>query len=431
MEQVRPRLQAFAAEMFGGLARSDQRAKGELYLRGLLLDGKRKSMQPMAGRLGVDHQQLQQFVTSSSWDHVEVRKRVARWADEFVGPEAYVIDDSGFPKDGSDSPGVARMYSGTLGKVGNCQIGVSVHAVTDVASAAINWALFIPESWDDTTAADADTVAQIRRRRARCRIPDDVRHREKWRLALDMLDQIIGPAENDQDVEGGRGAESDGWGLRRRTIVADAGYGDITGFRLGLQQRGLPYVVAVKGTTSAYPVDAVPAAPVYSGHGRPPKPRYRDDPTNLAGLALAVGRSALQSITWRHGSRRNSANPIAAMRSQFLALRVRPANREIPRGTDGSLPDCWLIAEWPPDKAEPTDYWLSNLSADTPLHELVRLAKIRWRIEHDYRELKDGLGLDHFEGRSYTGWHRHVTLTAVAQAFCTQLRNDPKAPVPA
>jgi SRSO17 transposase len=123
MEQVRPRLQAFAAEMFGGLARSDQRAKGELYLRGLLLDGKRKSMQPMAGRLGVDHQQLQQFVTSSSWDHVEVRKRVARWADEFVGPEAYVIDDSGFPKDGSDSPGVARMYSGTLGKVGNCQIG--------------------------------------------------------------------------------------------------------------------------------------------------------------------------------------------------------------------------------------------------------------------------------------------------------------------
>ncbi|HWJ52827.1 MAG TPA: transposase, partial [Propionibacteriaceae bacterium] len=119
MEQVRPRLEAFAAEMLGGLARSDQRAKGELYLRGLLVDGKRKSMQPMAARLGVDHQQLQQFVTSSTWDHVEVRKRVARWADDVLDPEAYVIDDSGFPKDGSDSPGVARMYSGTLGKVGN------------------------------------------------------------------------------------------------------------------------------------------------------------------------------------------------------------------------------------------------------------------------------------------------------------------------
>ena len=119
------------------------------------------------------------------------------------------------------------------------------------------------------------------------------------------------------------------------------------------------------------------------------------------------------------------------MRSHFLAIRARPASQEIPRNTDRSLADCWLIVEWPPDKAEPTDCWLSNLPADTPLPELVRLAKIRWRIEHDYRELKDGLGLDHFEGRSYTGWHRHVTLATVAQAFCTLLRNDPKAPAPA
>jgi SRSO17 transposase len=119
------------------------------------------------------------------------------------------------------------------------------------------------------------------------------------------------------------------------------------------------------------------------------------------------------------------------MTSRFLALRVRPANRGIPRQPDGSLPECWLIAEWPPGRPEPTDYWLSTLPADTPLRELVRLAKIRWRIEHDYRELKDGLGLDHFEGRSYLGWHRHVTLTALAQAFCTSLRYDPKAPAPA
>ncbi|WP_316691153.1 transposase, partial [Pseudonocardia sp. H11422] len=225
----------------------DQRAKGELYLRGLLLDGKRKSMQPMAACLGVDHQQLQQFVTSSTWDHLEVRKRLARWADGFIEPEAYVIDDSGFPKDGADSPGVARMYSGTLGKVGNCQIGVSVHAVTDWASAAIDWQLFLPESWDETTPqmrADPAAVAEITRRRARCRIPDDVRHREKWRLGLDMLDRILG-------AEAGGG-----WGLPARTVVADSGYGDATEFRLGLTERGLPYVVAVKPTTSAYPVDA-------------------------------------------------------------------------------------------------------------------------------------------------------------------------------
>jgi SRSO17 transposase len=419
MEQVRPRLEAFAADMLGGLARSDQRAKGELYLRGLLLDGKRKSMQPMAARLGVDHQQLQQFVSSSTWDHVEVRKRLARWADEFIEPEAYVIDDSGFGKDGVDSPGVARMYSGTLGKVGNCQIGVSVHAVTDWASAAIDWRLFLPASWDDTTTTDPDIAAQIIRRRARCKIPDDVRHREKWRLALDMLDRLLA-------------AESGGgWGLPERTVVADAGYGDTTEFRLGLAERGLPYVVAVKGTTSAYPADIVPTAPAYTGRGRPPSPRYREDPTNLAGLARVAGRAGLRRVTWRHGSRRNARNPTAAMRSRFMALRVRPANRDIPRGPDGSLPECWLLAEWPPGQPEPTDYWLSTLPADTPLRDLVRLAKIRWRIEHDYRELKDGLGLDHFEGRSYLGWHRHVTLTALAQAFCTQLRHDPKAPAPA
>ena len=282
---------------------------------------------------------------------------------------AYVIDDSGFPKDGSDSPGVARMYSGTLGKVGNCQIGVSVHAVTDAASVAINWALFMPESWDDTTTTDADKVTQIRRRRARCKIPDGIRHREKWRLALDMLDQITNPPGD--RVKDGHGVARGGWGLPPRTTVADAGYGDITGFRLGLQQRGLPYVVAVKGTTSAYPVEAVPTAPAYSGRGRPSKPRYRDDPSNLTALALAAGRGAVEHITWRHGSRRDPANPTAAMRSNFPAVRVRPANREIPRNADGSLPECWLIAEWPPDKIEPTDYWLSNLPADTPLPELV------------------------------------------------------------
>jgi SRSO17 transposase len=420
MDQVRPRLVAFAAEMLGGLARSDQRATGELYLRGLMLDGKRKSMQPMAARLGVDHQRLQQFLTSSTWDHVEVRKRVARWADEFICPDAYVIDDSGFPKDGADSPGVARMYSGTLGKVGNCQIGVSVHAVTDRASAAIDWRLFLPKSWDDTTTTDAADVPEIQRRRARCKIPDSVRHREKWRLALDMLDEVLG----------GESAEG-GWSLPARPVVADAGYGDATEFRLGLAARDLPYVVAVKGSTSAYPADVAPAAPPYTGRGRPPTPRYREEAASLTGLARAAGRRALHQVTWRHGSRKNAPNPTATMRSRFVALRVRPANRDIPRNPDGSLDECWLIAEWPPGEEEPTDYWLSNLPADTPLRTLVGLAKIRWRIEHDYRELKDGLGLDHFEGRSYLGWHRHVTLTALAQAFCTHLRHDPKAPAPA
>jgi len=397
------------------LRRAEQRVNGELYLRGLLTDGARKSMQPMAQRLGVDHQRLQQFVSSSTWDYATVRANVAQWALGAVSPDAYVVDDVGFPKDGDASPGVARQYCGALGKTGNCQVGVSVHLVTDTASAAVDWRLFVPESWDDTTTKDPVAAARIRVRRARSKIPDDVRHVQKWRLALDMLDEMTAT-----------------WGLPTdRPVVADAGYGDATGFRLGLTARGLSYVVAVKPTTSAYPADAVPIAPAYTGRGRPPVPRYRDDPDNLHTLVMAAGRDALRQVTWRQGTRRTKGNPTAKMRSRFVALRVRPANRDIPRAHDGSLPTVWLLAEWPPDKDEPTDYWLSTLPETTPLKTLVRLAKIRWRIEHDYRELKTGLGLDHFEGRSYQGWHRHVTLTALAQAFCTLLRLDPKADAPA
>jgi SRSO17 transposase len=419
IELVRPRLVEFTARMLdGGVRRSDQRAKGELYLRGLLSDGARKSMQPMAQRLGVDHQGLQQFVTSSTWDHEAVRANVARWGVQAIDPAVYVVDDSGFPKDGTASPFVARQYSGTLGKTGNCQIGVSIQMATDRASLAANWRLFCHASWDDTTIADEQAAQTVRERRTRAGIPEQVRHREKWRLALDMLDQMTGE-----------------WGLPKLPVVGDSGYGDATEFRLGLEERGFEYVLEVDPTASAYPHDAVPVTPTYSGRGRPPAPGYPSKPVSLRELALAAGRGALRQVTWRHGTKTSADNPNAAMRSRFLAIRVRPANRNIPRHDDGSLPDCWLIAEWPPGEPGPVKYWLSNMAADTALKTMVRLGKIRWRIEHDYRELKTGLGLDHFEGRSYTGWHRHVTLVVLAQAFCTLLRLDPalgpKAAAPA
>ena len=421
---VRPRLLGFAAEMLGGLPRKDQRAAGELYVRGLLTDGQRKSMQPMAARLGTDHQRLQQFITSSTWDYVAVRQNVAR---DFAGRclvEALVIDDTGFGKDGNASPCVARQYSGTLGKTASCQIGVSVHLVNEHASCAADWRLFCPESWDDAAASDEVAAAGIRRRRERAHIPADVRHTEKWRLALEMVDEMAGPG---------------GWGVLERVTaagharpvaVADAGYGDNTTFRLELENRDWQYVVAVKGTTSAYAGDARPVArSLGGGPGRPPKPAYPAPPANLRQLAIASA-DKIGPVTWRRGTRATKGNPTASMTSCFLAIRVRPANRDIPRAADGSLPECWLLAEWPPEADEPTDYWLSSLPADTPTAELARLAKIRWRIEHDYRELKHGLGLGHFEGRSFAGWHRHVTLTALAQAFCTKIRQDPKVPAP-
>ncbi|WP_373420612.1 IS701 family transposase [Frankia casuarinae] len=416
MAVVRPVVEEFAARMFVDLPRRDQRAKGELYLRGLLLDGKRKSVQPMAERLGVDHQQLQQlqqFLRNSTWDYAEVRARLAGWAVGFVRPEALVIDDTGFVKDGAASPGVARMYSGTLGKVGNCQIGVSVHAATDWASAALDWRLFLPASWDDTGLDDPDEAAVVRARREKAGVPDGARHREKWRLALDMLDEIAG------------------WGVPARPVLADAGYGDCAQFRQGLTDRGLVYTVGVTPTATAHPGAAEPVTAPYTGSGRPPLPAYPDPPATLKALVLAAGRGALRWVTWRRGTHKTPGNTAALMRSRFLALRVRPAAKALTRDDDRSLPACWLLAEWPPGKNEPTDYWLSTLPPDIPLRRLVRLAKLRWRVEHDYRELKDGLGLDHYEGRSFDGWHRHVTLTCLAQALCTQLRRTPKAPAPA
>src|ERR671910_146707 len=273
---VRGRLEEFAAEVFAPLARSDQRGRGQTYLRGLLLDGRRKSMQPMAERLGVDHQGLQQFVSSSTWAVEPVRRRLARRAVAVIAPDAWVVDDTGFPKDGSASPGVARQYSGTLGKVGNCQVGVSVCAVTDAASCPLDWRLFLPERWDEEAMAT---------RRAACHLPQGVHHRPKWQLVLDMLDELAG------------------WQLSPPVLLADAGYGEVGEFRGGLDARQVAYVVEVRADTSASPEQVHPSvAPTRGGNaagswrwggdrlGSPP-PAGTSGRRGAAG-ALAAGRMA-------------------------------------------------------------------------------------------------------------------------------------------
>jgi len=397
LARVRRRLVAFAAEVFEPLARADQRRWGECYLRGLMLDGKRKSIQPMAERLpDGDEQALQQFVSQSPWDWRPVRQRLATQMTAAVDPDAWIVDDTGFPKYGNASVGVARQYSGTLGKVANGQVGVSIHAASDQASCPIDWRLFLPESWD------ADT-----QRRRDAHLPERVRHRPKWQLTLDMLDEL------------------DGWGLRPPVVVTDAGYGESGELRLGLEARGLAYVVQVKGTTSAYPEAVQQQVAPYGGRGRPPRARYRAKRSSLAQLVLAAGPSATKTVAWREGTR-------GKLRSRFVALRVRPAGVKLRRAVaGGELQVRWLLAEWPADQATPVKYWLASLREEVPLVELVRLAKLRWRIEHDYRELKDGLGLDHFEGRSFGGWHHHVTLVSAAHAFVTLQRLDPKPAAPA
>jgi SRSO17 transposase len=389
LARIRGRLEAFAEDVFASLARADQRARGQCYLRGLMLDGRRKSIEPMAARLGgVHYQALHHFVAVSPWDWRPVRRRLAEVMTAALGPIAWVVDDTGFPKDGPCSVGVQRQYSGTLGKRANCQLGVSVNAVTEQASCPLDWRLFLPERWDEGAMAT---------RRAACHLPEQVHHRPKWQLVLDMLDELAG------------------WDLVPPVLLADSGYGEVGEFRGGLDARQVPYVVEVRSDTSAYPEQVHPTVAPYAGKGRRPRPRYRQPPSSLARLALAAGQQACVDLIWRRGSK-------GLQRGRFLALRMRPAGvipRRLARAAGGELPVRWLLVEWPHGKAEPTKYWLSSLPESTPLVELVRLARSRWRVEQDYRELKGALGLDHFEGRGWPGWHHHVTLVSVAHGLLT------------
>ncbi|MDH6119471.1 SRSO17 transposase, partial [Kitasatospora sp. GAS204A] len=255
MAEVREDLEAFTAEMFEAFTRADQHRWGQAYVRGLLLDGRRKSVEPMAARLGEDgnRQALAHFVTSSPWSPAQVRARLAWRMHEAIKPSALIVDDTGFLKDGDASACVSRQYTGTAGKVTNCQVGVSVHLARDHASTPVNWRLFLPTSWDPASPqADPDKVA----RRERCGIPADLGHVEKWQLALDMID------------------ETRSWGVEVPLVLADAGYGDTVAFRLGLNQRGLRYVVGISSRPTAHLAAARPITPPYSGTGRPPVAKY-------------------------------------------------------------------------------------------------------------------------------------------------------------
>jgi SRSO17 transposase len=386
---IRARLEAFADDIFASLPRTDQRTRGQCYLRGLMLDGRRKSIEPMAKRLGeVHYQALHHFVATSPWDWRPVRWRLAEVLCAALSPTAWVVDDTGFPKDGSCSVGVQRQYSGTLGKTANCQLGVSVDAVTERASCPLDWRLFLPERWDELTMAA---------RRAACYLPDEVHHRPKWQLVLDLLDELAG------------------WELHPPVLLADSGYGVVGAFRWGLDARQVSYVVEVRADTSAYLEQVDPAIAPQKGRGRRPRPRYRQARSSLTQLATSAGQQACVELIWRRGSK-------GLQRGRFLALRVRPAGVtpcRLARQDGGELPVRWLLAEWPRGKPEPAKYWLASLPETTPLVELVGLARLRWRVEQDYRELKGALGLDHFEGRGFLGWHHHVTLVSVAHGFLT------------
>lgn len=397
--KLRKDLVSFLDDVVGNLGHPRRRRWCETYLRGVLLDGHRKSIEPMAERLRnieqgeEDYEQaLQQFINQSPWDEQAVLDALQDWIGRKLGSDGFlIIDDTGFPKQGDNSVGVARQYTGTLGKIASCQVAVTLQLATGRDVVGLDAKLYLPEAW----CRDAN----------RCRkagIPETVGYEPKWQLALGML----------------RRAKNNGLG---GVVLADSLFGTVTEFRQQLTAEGWSYCVGIDSTLKVIAADAdLGPVPKYSGRGQPPKrPRkVRAGATSANVREWAVARTGdFRRVTWREGSR-------GRMTGRFAAWRVRPAHR-LSAGKE-PLEACWLLVEWPEEGESPAKYFFSNLPANTSLKRLVATAKSRWWIEQSYRELKDELGLDHFEGRSWRGWQHHVVLVLAAYAFLQHLRRGRK-----
>jgi len=381
IERCRKRLEQFLADLLEPLGRRERRYWSSVYIRGLLLDGERKSIEPMAARLPEGNvQAMQQLIGQSPWPWVPVWQRLARRMTAELTPDpVWVIDDTGFPKKGHHSVGVARQYSGTLGKTANCQVAVSLHQVGAEESALLDWRLYLPESW-----------TQDPQRRAEAGIPAQVKFQRKWQLALELID------------------EARGWGLRCGVVLADAGYGESTEFRDGLETRQLAYALGIPSTVRVW--TKPPRLRKARGRTRRPTVYHYGEQRPYAVQEVAQKAGGWKQVRWREGKK-------GWLESRFYACRVQPAH-----GFDEGEPphpEVWLLVEWPPGEPEPTKYFLCQLPENYTLRGRVRLVKSRWKIEQDYQQLKEELGLDHYEGRNWTGWHHHLTLVMLAHAFLT------------
>jgi SRSO17 transposase len=386
------RFEAYLDEIVAVLGHASRAAAARAYCTGLLLPGARKSVEPMAariepGRVQARHQSLHHVVAKAEWDDAAVLAAVRRQvlpALERHGPVRYwIVDDTGFPKQGEHSVGVARQYCGQLGKQGNCQVAVSLPVANDHASLPIAYRLYLPETW----AGDPE-------RRARAGVPEEIGFETKPGIALGQIRAAL--------------AE----GVPRGVVLGDAGYGVETAFRAVLTGLDLTYMLGVQSSASLWPPGDAPLPPrPYGGRGRPPTRVQRTpehQPVSARKLAESLPARAWRTITWRQGSRKG-------LTSRFAALRVRPAHRDQKRSEP--WPEEWLLVEWPKGAEEPSRYWLSNLPPRTALKDLVHTAKARWLIERAYQELKQEIGLGHYEGRGWRGFHHHASLCIAAYGF--------------
>jgi len=362
------------------------------YCVGLMLPCERKSVEPMAAvtapeRTAAQHQSLLHFVGNAGWSDEKVLAKVSEMVLPEVerhGPiEAWIIDDTGFPKQGRHSVGVTRQYCGQLGKQDNCQVAVSLSVANHHASLPVAYRLYLPKDW-----------AKDRTRRRKAGVPKEISFKTKPEIALEQLRWAC---------------ES---GLPRGVVLMDAGYGADTDVRANITTLGLSYVAGIMPNTTVWAPGTGPLPPKkWSGQGRPPKLIRRDarhEPNSVKALALALPANAWCTIKWREGS-------ADWLSSRFARLRVRVAHRDY--NLTESRPEEWLLIEWPEEEKEPTKYWLSTLPEGIAFHRLVDIAKLRWRIERDYQELKQEVGLGHFEGRGWRGFHHHATLCIAAYGF--------------
>ncbi len=386
------RFAVYVEAITSALGHADRAVPFRSYCAGLLLPGDRKSVEPMAarvqpGRVRAAHQSLHHLVAKAEWSDdtvlAAVRGRVLPIIERPGPIRALIIDDTGMPKKGKHSVGVARQYCGQLGKQDNCQVAVSLSAANDHASLPLAYRLYLPHEWADDPA-----------RRAEAGIPDDVVFQTKPQIALDQLRAALA-AEIDAEV-----------------VLADAGYGNDTDLRDGITEMGLPYAVGIQSSTSLWPPGAEPLPPKqWSGRGRPTSAIRRDaehQPISAKQLALDLPKKAWRRVTWREGTNTKLA-------ARFAAVRVRPAHRDYHRSAP--RPEEWCLIEWPADEPEPTKYFLSTLPASISRRALVNATKLRWRIERDYQDLKQELGLGHYEGRGWRGFHHHATLCIAAYGF--------------
>ena len=396
-----PQEQRFAAYIKGlaeAAGHADRNVPLKNYCTGLLLSGERKSVEPMAARLAPDnvrrmHQSLHHVVADAPWSDEAVLDRCLDFVLPAIrrqGPVvAWVVDDTGFPKKGQESVGVARQYCGQVGKQDNCRVAVSLSMTTETASMPVAFRLYLPEVW-----------IKDRQRRKKTGVPEETQFQTKPEIALEQIR---------------RARER---GIPQGVVLADAGYGNDTGFRMALTKMEMPYVMGVQSTVTVWKPGKEPKpAPAYQGTGRPPKLIRRDrrhQPVSAKDLALSLPADAWKKVSWRQGVKKR-------LQSRFAALRVRPAHRDYWRAEPHA--EEWLLIEWPTGETEPSKYWLSTLAADTPLKQLVRMAKHRWIIERDYEELKQELGLGHYEGRGWRGFHHHATLCMAAYGFLVTERN--------